>query len=116
MTPQQWLYEAKVIKMAPASAYIFRIGLLALFPCIMPNAQQWVNGIIRQYILEDKAILDKAIQRCIDVLKNPNQRYWVRGQSGVGPDEISECSPFTLGAFPADDEESAELLVVTKLV
>jgi hypothetical protein len=114
MTPSQWLYEAKVAKHAPNSAYIFKAGLLALFAIVMPIAQQWVNSIIRRYMLDDKAMLDKAIEHCISVLKNPDQRYWCMGGSGVGPDEISQCSPFDIGAFPADNEEEAHLLV-TKL-
>lgn len=123
MDAQKWLYEAKVARVAPPSAYIFRVGLLALFPTIMPNAQSWVSSIIRQYMTEDKAVLDKAIQRCIDVLRNPDQRYWIKGivydnieEPGPMIDIVLECSPFTPGAFPADDRESAELLVVTKLV
>jgi len=117
MDSQIWLYMQLEVALRPVSDRLSRLGLLALFGAYTPNAQEWVNSVIRQYVITgDFEIIKKALKRAKLYCEKPDQKYWVYGVDVVNGGIVSECGPFTPGSFPADDRECAELLLVTKLV
>jgi len=112
-----WLYIELECSMRHLSDRIARLGALALFGAYNPAAQEWVNSMLRQYIISGNfEIIKKALKRARLYYEKPDQKYWVYGIDVVNGQIVSECGPFTPGSFPADDKEAAELLTVTKLV
>jgi len=111
-----WVYINLECSLRASSDRIARLGSLALFGAYTPNAQEWVNSMIRQYVVSgDFEIIKKALKRAVLYYEKPDQQYWIK-RDNLNNDRVEESGPFAIGSFPADDKECAELLVVTKLV
>lgn len=82
------------------------IGLLAVYPTLVPNSQGWVNSIIRQWTEKNNIeVIVQALHRANYYLTSGPGQYWI-----VENYAVTAASPFTHGSFWALDQEAAELL------